>query len=45
MRQQLSENVPESTNTTKVVLTWLPVTLPLHWGVWQTIKKAAVLFR
>ena len=28
-----------------VVLAWLPVTIPLLWGVWQTIKKAAVLFR
>jgi hypothetical protein len=28
-----------------VVLAWLPVTLPLLWGIWQTIKKAAVLFR
>ena len=28
-----------------VVLAWLPVTIPLLWGVWQTVKKAAVLFR
>ena len=28
-----------------VLLAWLPVALPLLWGVWQTIKKAAVLFR
>ena len=28
-----------------VVLAWLPVTLPLLWGIWQTVKKAAVLFR
>ncbi|HEX7336856.1 MAG TPA: hypothetical protein VF252_06585 [Gemmatimonadales bacterium] len=28
-----------------VVLAWLPVTAPLLWGIWQTVKKAAVLFR
>ena len=28
-----------------VVLAWLPVTIPLVWGIWQTVKKAAVLFR
>ncbi|HEY3012636.1 MAG TPA: hypothetical protein VGJ36_07825 [Gemmatimonadales bacterium] len=28
-----------------VILAWLPVTLPLLWGIWQTVKKAAVLFR
>ena len=33
------------TNWVVVVLAWLPVTLPLLWGIWQTVKKAAVLFR
>jgi hypothetical protein len=28
-----------------VALAWLMVTLPLLWGVWQTIKKAAALFQ
>jgi hypothetical protein len=28
-----------------VVLAWLPVTIPLLWGIWQTAKKAAVLFK
>jgi hypothetical protein len=45
VRQQLSQNVPESTNWTKVLLARLPVTLPLLWGIWRTIRKAAVLFR
>jgi hypothetical protein len=27
-----------------VVLAWLPVLLPLAWGIWQTVKKASVLF-
>jgi hypothetical protein len=28
-----------------IVLAWLPVTIPLLWGIWQTVKKAAVLFK
>lgn len=28
-----------------VLLAWVPVVIPLLWGVWQTVKKAAVLFR
>jgi hypothetical protein len=28
-----------------VVLAWLMVSIPLLWGIWQTVKKAAVLFR
>jgi hypothetical protein len=40
---ELSPRSP--TNWAVVVLAWLPVTIPLVWGVWQTLKKAAVLFR
>ena len=29
----------------QVVLAWLAVSTPLVWGIWQTLKKAAVLFR
>jgi hypothetical protein len=36
---------PGATSWVIVVLAWLPVTLPLLWGIWQTVKKAAVLFR
>ena len=36
---------PAGTSWVIVVLAWLPVTLPLLWGIWQTVKKAAVLFR
>ena len=36
---------PGASNWLVVVLAWLPVTLPLLWGIWQTVKKAAVLFR
>ena len=28
-----------------VVIAWLLVSVPLIWGVWQTIKKASALFR
>jgi hypothetical protein len=37
---------PPSTHLTwQAVLAWLAVLIPLLWGVWQTLKKAAVLFR
>ena len=36
---------PQGQNRVVVVLAWLLVSVPLLWGVWQTIKKAAVLFR
>lgn len=36
---------PQSRLTWPVVLAWLAVLIPLLWGVWQTLKKAAVLFR
>lgn len=28
-----------------VALSWLLVSLPLAWGIWKTLEKAAVLFR
>jgi hypothetical protein len=28
-----------------VALAWIAVGLPLLWGVWMTLKKAAQLFR
>jgi hypothetical protein len=28
-----------------VVVAWILVSVPLIWGVWQTIKKASALFR
>jgi hypothetical protein len=30
---------------TLVVLAWLGVGLPLLWGVWTTLRKAALLFK
>jgi hypothetical protein len=28
-----------------VGIAWLLVSIPLLWGIWQTVKKAIVLFR
>jgi hypothetical protein len=28
-----------------VGIAWLPVSVPLLWGIWTTLVKAAVLFR
>jgi hypothetical protein len=36
---------PSTTPAVAVALAWLLVTVPLLWGVWETIKKAAALFR
>jgi hypothetical protein len=41
----ISPNRPASHLTWQVVLAWLAVLIPLLWGVGQTLKKAAVLFR
>ena len=39
------QHSPSTTPAGAVVLAWLLVTIPLLWGVWQTIKKASALFR
>lgn len=39
------EAPPSPRNRGLVVLAWLAVSVPLLWGVWSTIQKAAVLFR
>jgi hypothetical protein len=36
---------PGTTPRGALVLAWLGVTVPLLWGVWETIKKASALFR
>ena len=36
---------PSSSNWIMVGLAWLLVAIPLLWGIWQTVKKAMVLFR
>lgn len=36
---------PSPSSWVLVVLAWSLVSIPLLWGIWQTVKKAAVLFR
>jgi MFS-type transporter involved in bile tolerance (Atg22 family) len=36
---------PSPSSWLLVALAWLLVSIPLFWGIWQTVKKAAVLFR
>lgn len=36
--------VPRDEQTALVIVSWLAVGLPLAWGIWQTIKKALLLF-
>jgi len=36
---------PSSSSWFLVGIAWLAVSIPLFWGIWQTVKKAAVLFR
>jgi MFS family permease len=35
----------EATHNGKVFLAWLAVWIPLGWGIWMTLQKAAVLFK
>ncbi|MBV8782936.1 MAG: MFS transporter, partial [Gammaproteobacteria bacterium] len=34
-----------STSAGLVIAAWLAVALPIAWGVWVTLQKAALLFR
>jgi hypothetical protein len=36
---------PAPSSWVLVILAWSFVSIPLLWGIWQTVKKAAVLFR
>ena len=36
---------PSPSSWVLVALAWSLVSIPLLWGIWQTVKKAAVLFR
>jgi hypothetical protein len=36
---------PEGGSWVLVGLAWVAVGVPLLWGIWTTLKKAAVLFR
>lgn len=39
------ERATGSTSWLVVALAWVAVGVPMLWGVWMTLKKAALLFR
>jgi hypothetical protein len=39
-----SEHVPAS-SWYLVAISWTLVGIPLGWGIWKTLEKAAILFR
>ena len=39
------ERATGSTGWIVVALAWIAVGVPMLWGVWMTLKKAALLFR
>jgi hypothetical protein len=45
MTQQDEESTPSAGSWALVGLAWLAVSVPLLWGIWTTLVKAAVLFR
>ena len=36
---------PSPSSWILVAFAWLLVSIPLLWGIWETVKKAAALFR
>jgi hypothetical protein len=40
-----SPEAPSSGSWLLVAVAWLLVSVPLLWGIWTTLAKAAVLFR
>ena len=36
---------PSTASWVLVAVAWVAVGVPLLWGIWTTLKKAAVLFR
>jgi hypothetical protein len=45
MTEQGREPEPSPGQWGLVALAWLAVGIPLLWGVWTTLQKAAALFR
>jgi len=41
----MAEPAAPKTSVAALVLAWAFVGSPLVWGIWETLKKAAVLFR
>lgn len=42
---QDGERATGSTSWMAVAVAWLAVGIPMAWGVWMTVEKAALLFR
>jgi len=36
---------PGASSTLALIAAWLAVGIPMLWGIWTTIRKAALLFR
>jgi ABC-type nickel/cobalt efflux system permease component RcnA len=36
---------PSQASWAMVVVSWVLVGIPLAWGIWKTLQKAAVLFK
>ena len=45
MTVEEASDKPAPSSWVLVVLAWALVSIPLLWGIGQTVKKAAVLFR
>jgi hypothetical protein len=45
MTDRLDGSEPQAGRWPLVVLAWLAVGAPLLWGVWMTLRKAALLFK
>jgi len=45
MPQEDRATTPSPGSWVLVGVAWLLVSVPLLWGIWTTLKKAAVLFR
>ncbi|BCK86448.1 hypothetical protein MIZ01_0204 [Sideroxyarcus emersonii] len=43
--EDVSALAHEASHSWKVALAWLAVWIPLGWGIWMTLQKAAVLFK
>lgn len=41
----MTEERPASSSAFLVAVAWIAVGVPLLWGVWMTLEKAALLFR
>jgi hypothetical protein len=44
-QRNVDSDQPGNAGWATVAIAWLVVLVPLIWGVWETIKKAAPLFR